>query len=93
MTEIHSIHLCSSWSPFKANTHKKKTVLVLAGAEVIFFLVAGMGFWICAELRVSNTEMILLLLSRPHTVSRPFLLLPRKKAWAAEAGRGHSWES
>ena len=54
----------------------KLCVLVLAGIELIFFIVVSMGlFWICAENSVDNTEMFPLLLSSADTGSRPFLLL------------------
>jgi len=49
-------------------------VLVLAGLELIYFIVASM-FWICAEHSADNTGMFSLLLSSVYTQSRPFLLL------------------
>ena len=50
-------------------------VLVLAGIELIFFIVASMGLvWVCAENSVDNTGMFWLLLSPA---------LPRAKGFSA----------
>ena len=73
----------------------------LAGTELHFFhsTLYMVMFWICAENRVDNTEMFLLLLSNAYTESRPFLLLTPHHLTGKEAegaqgfGRGHSWDS
>ena len=67
-------------------------MLVLAGIELIFFIVASMGLCFGFVLEtVLIIEMFSLLLSRAYTESRPFLLLtpPRQRGgW----GCTRSWE-
>lgn len=70
-------------------------VLILAGMELIFLIVANLGlFWLCAENSADSTPMFSLLLSRAHTASRPFLLLsppcPEQAGGAQGFGKGHS---
>lgn len=64
-------------------------MLGLAGMELIFFTMAGMGLcWICAEHRIDNIEMFLLFLSRAYTQPRPFLnfALPGWGGWGSLGG-------
>lgn len=53
-----------------------KDVLLLAGAELIFFAVAGRGlwFWVCAEGSIDGTGVFLILLGRAGTDPQPGLL-------------------
>lgn len=60
-------------------------MLVLAGTELIFLAVAGMGlFWICAENCVCKAEMFSLLWSSAYEVTRPPLPLSPllQRGWA-----------
>lgn len=45
-------------------------LLVLVGAELIFFIVAGAVFWTCNEKSVYNIGIFLLLLHVAHTELR-----------------------
>lgn len=58
--------------------------VVLAGVELIFFIVPSLGqtfvlFWISVEDTVDNPGMCLLLLSSTYTESRPFLVPPHQQ--------------
>ena len=67
-------------------------MLVLAGIELIFFIVAGMGLRFGFVLKtVLIIEVFSLLLSSAYTESRPFLLLTPPHQWAGW-GCTRSWE-
>ena len=67
-------------------------VLVLAGIELIFFVVAHtVLFWICDQNSVEKTLMFYLFLNSAYTASRsfPFLTLPhQREGW----GCTRTWE-
>lgn len=57
-------------------------MLVIARVELIFFIVAGMGlFWICAEHRVNNIKILLVLLQRSYRDTRSFLVFVVPHQW------------
>ena len=75
---ITHIHIQTGCWPCRSQTDTQGIVLVLAGVELIFFIVASMGLcfgFICVGNSVGNTGMFQLLLSSAYTASRPFLLL------------------
>lgn len=70
---------------------------MLAGIQLIFSIVAGMG--LCSEFvleMVGPTEMFLLLLIIAYSVSSPFPLLTLPTSEEVEgapgAGKRHSWD-
>ena len=69
-------------------------MLVLAGIELIFFIVPSMGLcfgFVPKTVLIDNTGMFLLLLSSAYTESRLFLLLTPPHKWVGW-GCTRSWE-
>lgn len=86
------------WSSILHNPMKYKAVLVLAGAELLFFIIPGMRLCFGFVLEtVDNSGIFSLSLSSTYTAPRPFLFLSPPHQCVVrgtqEVGRGHSLDS